>query len=88
MLNLFPELLTYGLIGPFILRVVIGVLFINLGYLELTREKYRWQKIFETIGFKPATLWTKVFGVLVWACRLLARIAKTNNVENMNFFII
>lgn len=64
MLNLFPELLTYGLIGPFILRVVVGVLFINLGYLELTREKYRWQKIFETVGFTPASLWAKVFGVL------------------------
>lgn len=64
MLNLFPDLLTYGLVGPLILRISIGLLFINLGYLELTREKERWAKVFETIRFTPARFWVKVFGGL------------------------
>lgn len=64
MLNLFPDLLTYHLLSPFILRVVLGLLFINLGYLELTKEEKRWERTFETIGFKPPHVWSKLFGLL------------------------
>lgn len=64
MLNIFPELLTYQLLSPFILRVVVGMLFISLGYLELTKEKERWLKVFELIRFRPARMWVKVFGAI------------------------
>ena len=64
MLSIFPDLLTYNLLAPLILRVTLGLLFISLGYLELTREQNRWRIIFETIRFKPAAFWTKLFGVI------------------------
>jgi len=64
MLNIFPDLLTYELLSPLILRVVLGILFISLGYLELTKEKERWLRVFEIIRFRPAKVWVKVFGVV------------------------
>lgn len=40
--NLFPTLLSFSLLAPFILRVVLGLIFLNLGWLKLTKEKYGW----------------------------------------------
>lgn len=42
MLNPFPELLIYSLLAPFILRVVVGLIFIDLGILLFKNEKERW----------------------------------------------
>lgn len=64
MLNVFPDLLTYGLFAPFILRVALGLLFINLGYLELTKEQNRWVRVFEVIRFRPAMFWVKAVGII------------------------
>jgi uncharacterized membrane protein YphA (DoxX/SURF4 family) len=64
MLNPFPELLTYGLLAPFILRLVLGYLFINLGYLKLTSEKNRWLISLETLRLKPAILFVKIFALI------------------------
>lgn len=52
MLNPFPELLTYGLFSPFILRITLGLILVNLGYLKLTKEKARWGKVFEFLHVK------------------------------------
>ena len=53
MLNPFPELLFFSLLGPFILRVVVGFIFINLGYLKITSEKSLWANFLDTIHFRP-----------------------------------
>jgi uncharacterized membrane protein YphA (DoxX/SURF4 family) len=53
-LNTFPDLLTYSQISPFILRVVLGIIILNLGYLKITKEKFFWQELFKTIRFEPA----------------------------------
>lgn len=63
MLTTFPNLLTFSLIAPLILRVVLGLIFVNLGYLELTSEKKRWSVFFDTVGLKPATLFIIVVGL-------------------------
>ncbi len=55
MLNPFPDLLTYGLIAPTILRLVAGFIFINLGYLKLTRERDRWMLFLQSIRLKKHT---------------------------------
>ena len=52
MLNLFPELLTYSLLAPFILRVVLGFTLINLGLLKLGTEKENWQFLIENFVSK------------------------------------
>ncbi len=63
-LNTFPDLLTYGTLSPFILRVVLGFIIINLGYLKLTKEKIAWQELFETIDFHPAHFFVKVLAFI------------------------
>jgi uncharacterized membrane protein YphA (DoxX/SURF4 family) len=48
MLSAFPSLLDYGLLAPFIIRVVAGLIFIDLGYLKIKRERTRWFNLFNT----------------------------------------
>lgn len=64
MLNPFPELLTYSLLAPFILRLVIGLIFIDLGYLKFRSEKDRWIASFETLGLRPADLLLPFYALL------------------------
>jgi len=64
MLNPFPELLVYSLLAPVILRLVLGYLFINLGYLKLNTEKSRWTLFFETIKLQPASFFVKLFAYI------------------------
>ena len=64
MLNTFPNLLTFSLLAPVILRVVLGLIFINLGYVELTSEKKRWVAFFETVHLKPATIFVILMGLI------------------------
>ena len=63
MLNTFPSLLTFSLLAPLILRVVLGLIFINLGYIELTSEKKRWHAFFATVHLKPATVFVILMGL-------------------------
>ena len=62
MLNPFPELLTYSLLAPFILRITIGFLLVNLGFLKLKKEKSRWEALFETFQIKQKVIATKILG--------------------------
>ncbi len=64
MLNPFPELLSLGLIAPLILRVVVGLVFINTGYLKITKEKQRWLVFVNAIRLKPAKQIVFVLGLL------------------------
>jgi uncharacterized membrane protein YphA (DoxX/SURF4 family) len=63
-LNTFPDLLTFSTLSPFILRVVLGLIIINLGYLKLTKEKVAWQELFETINVHPAKVFVKVLAFI------------------------
>ena len=56
MLSVFPNLLTYSQLAPFILRVIVGVIFLELGYLKLGTEKTAWNMFFQTIHFRPSHL--------------------------------
>lgn len=49
MLNPFPSLLMYSLWAPFLLRIVLGLIFIDLGRLALGKEKPRWIASFEAL---------------------------------------
>ena len=64
MLNTFPNLLTYGLIAPFILRVVVGIIFLDLGYLKLGKEKSAWNLFFQTIHFKPSYVFVALLATI------------------------
>lgn len=45
MLNPFPELLTYSTLAPFILRVVLGLIFLDLGALKFKNRKMGWMSV-------------------------------------------
>ncbi len=64
MLNPFPELLTYSMIAPFLLRVVAGIIFINLGKLALQGERSRWLISLSTIKFPRPEVGVKILGIL------------------------
>jgi len=61
MLNPFPELLTYGLLAPFLLRITIGFILANLGYLKLTKEKDSLSLLFSIVGLSKY----KEFGTIL-----------------------
>lgn len=62
MLNPFPELLTYSLMGPFILRVVLGVIIAETGVLKFRSERDRWIASFEALHLKPADILVSILG--------------------------
>ena len=63
-LNTFPTLLTFSMFSPLILRVVLGFIVINLGYLKLDKEKTLWQELFETINIHPSRIFVKVLAFI------------------------
>jgi uncharacterized membrane protein YphA (DoxX/SURF4 family) len=64
MLNPFPDLLNYALLAPFILRLVVGLIFLDLGILKFRSEKSRWMATFDTLGLRPSDLFVPIYGGL------------------------
>lgn len=64
MLSVFPNLFTYGLLAPFILRLIVGVIFLELGYLKLGKEKSAWNMFFQTIHFKPSYFFVILLAII------------------------
>lgn len=73
MLNLFPELFTYQLVAPVILRVVLGIIVINLGYLKLSSERERWVTSLKTLHIEPAKFFVKIlaYAEIIGGCLLI-----------------
>lgn len=63
-LNPFPDLLTYSQMGPFILRLVLGLVFLDLGLLKLRSEKDRWIASFDALHLKPAKHFVSIVGIV------------------------
>lgn len=64
MLNPFPELLAYSLIGPAVLRLVLGLIFINLGSLKFRGEREYWLNSFEALNIRPGTFFLPIYALL------------------------
>jgi uncharacterized membrane protein YphA (DoxX/SURF4 family) len=62
--NAFPELISLSLIAPFILRIVVGFIFLNLGYLKLGKEKPGWISSMNILGLRPAGFFTGLLGIV------------------------
>lgn len=62
MLNPFPDLLTYSLLAPFILRLVAGLIFIDLGVLAFKNEKKRWLASLSALQVPKPNLVLKILG--------------------------
>lgn len=64
MLNPFPELLNYALLAPLLLRLVVGLIFVDLGFLKFKSEKQRWMSSFEALGLRPTDLFVPLYATL------------------------
>ena len=62
--NLFPELFSYTLFAPIILRVVVGLIFLNLGYLKLGKERAGWVSSLKILNVHPAGFFTGLLGLV------------------------
>jgi putative oxidoreductase len=62
--NIFPELFSFTLIAPLILRVVLGFIFLNLGVLKLGKERGGWISSLNILGIKPASFFALLLGIL------------------------
>ena len=87
MLNPFPDLLMYSFIAPFILRVLLGLIFIDLGVLKLRDEKAGWLASFETLGLRPADLFVSIYALLQIVGGLLLLIGLWTQVAALAFAI-
>jgi uncharacterized membrane protein YphA (DoxX/SURF4 family) len=63
-LNTFPNLLTFGQLSPFFLRVVLGLIVIDLGVLKLGKEHVAWRELFETINLRPSRFFVKLLAYI------------------------
>ncbi len=50
MLNPFPELLAFGLLSPFLIRVCLGVIFVRHGYFKLFKNRAEAAGSFAVVG--------------------------------------
>jgi len=64
MLSIFPELLTYQLLAPLMLRLVIGFIFIDFGWSKVTRQRAQKAVFFESINLKPGVLFVWIIGII------------------------
>jgi uncharacterized membrane protein YphA (DoxX/SURF4 family) len=62
--NIFPELFSFSLIAPSILRVILGLLFLNLGSLKLGKERSGWVSSFKLLNIHPAGFFTGLLGIV------------------------
>jgi len=88
MLNTFPDLLTYSLLAPFILRVVLGLIFIDLGLLKFKAEKTRWIASFEALHLKPADVLVSLFGAIQVAGGLMLLVGIYTQIAALLFVIL
>ncbi|MFA6077994.1 MAG: DoxX family protein [Candidatus Paceibacterota bacterium] len=54
LLSVFPSFLTYGLVAPLILRLVLGGIFLSAGYLKIFKHRESTISMFKSANFpKP-----------------------------------
>lgn len=61
-LNTFPDLLALEPLAPFILRIVLGLILMNTGYLKWKKEESRWKLFIEAFGLKHRNEFVKILG--------------------------
>ena len=64
MLSVFPDLLAFGLLAPFLLRVALGLVFISFGKYKLGSERAEKAKFFESFGWKSGLYVATVLGII------------------------
>lgn len=60
--SVFPELFTYGLVAPFLLRLSLGFVLVNLGYLSFKGERKQWENVGKLLRI-PEKIFASGYGV-------------------------
>ncbi len=63
-LNVFPELLSFSFLAPMILRIVLGVITLNLGLLKWKTERERWNLFFKGFGATEPGAFITLFALI------------------------
>ena|SRR3989344_2172587 len=64
MLNPFPDLLTFGFFAPLLLRLALGVVFLDFGLHTLGKGRIQHGALFEALGLKKHTRHITTLGTL------------------------
>ena len=64
MLNVFPDLLTFSFFAPFLLRVALGVVFLDFGRHTLGKGRAQHGALFEALGLKQHGRYVTILGAL------------------------
>lgn len=64
MLNTFPSLLAWGMLAPLIIRIVVGLYFLEFGYSKLKGDRAKKATMFESVGLRPGNFFVAVVGLL------------------------
>jgi len=64
MLSIFPDLLTYHLLAPFIIRLMLGFIFVNAGYIKLWSGHKEKIDFFNKAGLRPGVFYAWFIGAL------------------------
>lgn len=77
----------YSPLAPFILRVLVGFIFIDLGLLKFRGEKESWLASFNTLGLRPADLFLTIYALLQIVGGLLLLVGLWTQVAALAFVI-
>lgn len=64
MLSVFPTLLIFQFMAPTILRLTLGVIFVNFGWTKIGRQRQDKALFFEAIGMKPGLTYVWIVGLI------------------------
>lgn len=64
MLSVFPDLYTYQLVVPLMLRVILGLLFIYFGYMKLYNHREQKLVFFSRLNLNPPILFLSATALL------------------------
>ncbi|PIR69783.1 MAG: oxidoreductase [Candidatus Niyogibacteria bacterium CG10_big_fil_rev_8_21_14_0_10_46_36] len=62
--SVFPQLFDFWFVVPFLLRVLLGVIFIVHGYPKLFKNFQGTKDFFQSLGLRPAAAWVIFIGAL------------------------
>jgi len=88
MLNTFPTLLNYSWYAPLILRLVLGLILIDLGVLKWRSERADWIATFAAYKIRPAHLWVSLYGLVEIVGGLMLVIGLYTQVAALAFVLL
>ncbi len=71
MLSVFPNMLAFGLLAPFLLRIALGLVFLSFGKYKLGKGRASKAAFFDSLGWKPGAYVALGIGIAELAIGLL-----------------